>query len=146
MVTYYEMMGDGRVGRFTTDQDAARDAGLVLSTERNVVQGWNGCWYFEGEVPPRRYCAQDYDDALEEHLMSERVARGYTSRSPAEYAGSSNERWAQDAADWVAHVTAVMEYGLGIENMAKAGEDVPGLSEFRDGLPRIAWTFKEAGR
>ena len=50
-------------------------------------------------VPTPQATAADYDNAMEAHLKAERIARGYTTREPSDYAGSSVPRWSQDAAD-----------------------------------------------
>ena len=83
----------------------------------------------------------DYDKAVEDHLLAERIERGYTSREPSDYSGSSVHRWAQDAADWIAHRDAVMLYALQVLNDFEAGRPVPTLDEFRAILPKITWTF-----
>ena len=85
----------------------------------------------------------DYDKAMEAHLLAERTARGYTSREPSDYAGSSVPRWAQDAVDWIAHRDAVMLYGLEVQNRYAESGSAPALEEFREALPKIRWSFKE---
>lgn len=82
-----------------------------------------------------------YDDAIEEHLLAERSARGYTVREPSLYLNSSNERWASDARDWVAHVDAVMAYGLEVQNQFTATGEAPDLEEFKSGIPKIEWSI-----
>ena len=57
-----------------------------------------------------------YDAAIEEHLLAERSARGYTVREPSVYRNSSNERGASDARDGVAHVDEGMSYGREVHN------------------------------
>ena len=81
----------------------------------------------------------DYDKAVEDHLLAERIARGYTTREPSDYAGSSVPRWAQDAADWIAHRDTVMLYALQVLNDFEAGLPVPTLAEFKAVLPKIQW-------
>lgn len=140
-MTYSELDGSngGTIGRYTTDADCAAECGFQFSSKRAVV--WvDDKPYLEGLAPAHVVTVADYDAAMEAHLKAEQVARGYTTRSPNEYANSTNTRWAQDAADWVAHVTAVMEYALEIENRHAAGETVPTLDEFKAALPRIQWT------
>lgn len=83
-----------------------------------------------------------YDEAIEEHLLAERSARGYTVREPSLYLNSSNERWASDARDWVAHVDAVMAYGLEVQNQFAETGEAPGLEEFRVGIPKITWSIE----
>jgi len=86
----------------------------------------------------------DFDAEMERHLYEERVARGYTTREPDAYLNSSVPRWAQDARDWVAHRDAVMGYALTLMNQVDDGErDAPTMAEFRAGLPRIQWSFKD---
>ena len=89
------------------------------------------------EPPPT---LADYDAAMEAHLKAEREARGYTLREPSDYAGSSVERWAQDAADWIAHRDAVMLYALDVLNHVEAGDPAPTLDEFKNALPVIEWS------
>ena len=84
----------------------------------------------------------DYDSAMERHLRSEREARGYTTREPDVYLSSSNERWSQDAKDWVSHRDSVMEYALNLMNSVLDGSvEPPTVEEFIDGLPKITWTI-----
>lgn len=102
--------------------------------------------------PMARYVAEedpkttleDYDTAMEEHLLAERSARGYTTREPDMYTGSEVPRWAADAADWKKHRDAVMLYALEIMNAVQSGErEPPTLDEFVAGLPNIVWTYNE---
>ena len=85
----------------------------------------------------------DYDKAVEDHLLAERTERGYTSREPSDYAGSSVPRWAQDATDWIAHRDAVMLYALEVMNRYSETGEAPSLADFRSALPSITWTFGE---
>ena len=140
MKTYYEIVG-GRIGRTSNSKAIAKTLGLDKETDREIVFGYDGFHYFKGEEPPRPVTFADYDNAMEAHLDAEKAARGYTKREPSDYAGSSNPRWAQDAADWIAHRDEVMAYGLEVENKAKRGEPVPTLDEFKAALPVIQWTF-----
>ncbi len=89
------------------------------------------------EIPPT---LADYDRAMEAHLTSARVARGYTAREPDCYANSSNPRWKQDAADWIAFRDSVMEYGLAVMNEYSATGKAPTLEDFKKGLPVIKWS------
>ena len=87
----------------------------------------------------------DFDAAMEEHLRTEREARGYTTREPDAYINSSVPRWAQDARDWVEHRDAVMAYALALINAVESGQrQPPTMAEFKAGLPTITWTFVEA--
>ena len=102
---------------------------------------WVRTWRYEDAPSPM---LAEYDAAMEDHLVQERVARGYTTREPDAYLASANPRWAQDARDWVAHRDAVMAYALALINGVQAGTSAqPTLSEFRAGLPRITWSYQE---
>ncbi|MCQ2299963.1 MAG: hypothetical protein MJZ81_07570 [Bacteroidales bacterium] len=143
MTTYFERLPDGTVGRNTCMAEYAKRLGLELTTDRGIVYGYDGRRYVAGEEPVRPMSVADYDFAMEDFLRSEQIARGYTTRSPSEYASSTNERWAQDARDWSAHLTDVMEYALRIENDVAAGRiSPPTLAEFLNGIPKITWTME----
>ena len=142
MIRYYELREDGHIGLWTESEEVAQSLGLTLTTDREIVYGYDGNMYFAGDEPQRPITFADYDNAMEAHLDAEKAERGYTKREPSDYKGSSNPRWAQDAEDWIAHRDEVMAYGLEIENKAKRGEPVPTLDEFKAGLPVIHWTVE----
>jgi hypothetical protein len=80
---------------------------------------------------------------MEDYLRSVRSDRGYTTREPDDYFGSSNPRWAQDAKDWVAFRDAVMTYALEVINeYAKTG-NAPTLAEFKANFPKMVWTYQK---
>ena len=85
----------------------------------------------------------DYDKAMEDHLLAERSARGYTTREPSDYKDSTVPRWAQDASDWIAHRDAVMLYGLEVMNHYEETGEAPTIEEFKAALPVIVWSFTE---
>lgn len=115
----------------------------------------NGGFLYTGECQPGDRIATEadvaaivaavvkkYDDAIEEHLLAERSARGYTVREPSLYLNSSNERWASDAQDWVAHVDSVMSYGLDVQNKFAETGEAPDLEDFKAGIPKIEWSIE----
>lgn len=106
----------------------------VKSGKKRLVQ--SGTLVLE-DIPPT---LADYDAIIEKYLTAVRVARGYTTREPDCYANSSNPRWKQDAADWIAFRDAVMEYGLAVMNEYSATGKAPTLEEFKKGLPVIKWS------
>jgi hypothetical protein len=112
---------------------------------RAVPDGYDlsdGKWVRKWRVEPIAYTEADYDAAMEDYLREVRIARGYTTREPDDYFGSSNQRWAQDAKDWVAFRDAVMTYALEVINeYAKTG-NAPSIKEFKESLPKITWTFQ----
>jgi hypothetical protein len=119
------------------------------ATHYAVATGWTrdgDTWrrvYEVREVPPPTLA--DFDAAMEEHLRTERAARGYTTREPDAYINSSVPRWAQDARDWVAHRDGVMAYALALINAVESGQrQPPTMAEFEAGLPTITWTFVES--
>lgn len=141
-MTFYKIV-DGSISSSTKNGEIAAKFGLDRMTEKEIVYGYDGKLYIEGEEPERPSTFKDYDNAMEAHLDAEKSERGYTKREPSDYRGSSNPRWAQDADDWISHRDAVMEYGLDIENKAKRGETVPTLDEFKANLPKIVWTYQD---
>lgn len=102
---------------------------------------WHRRWrYVDAPMPT----LDEYDAAMEDYLVQERSARGYTTREPTAYLTSGNARWASDARDWVAHVDAVMAYALELINAVQSGQRTPPtMAEFRAGLPQITWSFSE---
>lgn len=102
---------------------------------------WHRTWrYVDAPLPT----LDEYDAAMEDHLIQERSVRGYTTREPTAYLASGNARWAADARDWVAHVDAVMAYALTLINGVQAGTIAqPTLAEFRANLPQITWSYQE---
>lgn len=102
---------------------------------------WHRRWrYVDAPLPT----LDEYDAAMEDHLLQERSARGYTTREPDAYLSSANSRWAQDARDWVAHRDAVMAYALELINDVQARTiPQPTLAEFRANLPQITWSYQE---
>lgn len=84
----------------------------------------------------------DYDATMEAHIAAARIARGYTTREPDAYLNSRNERWAQDAEDFIDFRDKVMEYGLAVQNEYAATGKAPSLDNFKAGLPQINWTIR----
>ena len=111
-----------------------------------VADGYDlkdGKWVKLWKVEPIVYTEADYDNAMEDYLRFVRVERGYTTREPDDYFGSSNPRWSQDAKDWVAFRDAVMTYALGVINEYAATGNAPTLAEFKAGFPKMVWTYQE---
>lgn len=100
-------------------------------------------WHRKWRVEPIVYTEADYDQAMEDYLRSVRSERGYTTREPDDYFGSSNPRWAQDAKDWVAFRDAVMTYALEVINTYTKTGNAPTLAEFKAGFPKMVWSYTE---
>ena len=97
-------------------------------------------WYEFKPLPVHEQTVDDYNHAVENHLMDERMARGYDTREPSLYINSSIPRWKQDAEDWIRHVDMVMSFALATLNAWKETGKVMSLDEFREALPKIEWT------
>ena len=100
-------------------------------------------WVRKWKVEPIVYTPDDYDQAMEDYIREVRIARGYTTREPDDYFGSSNPRWAQDAKDWVAFRDAVMTYALDVINTYAKTGNAPTLAEFKAGFPKMVWSYTE---
>lgn len=103
----------------------------------------DGKWARKWRVEPITYSVEDYDAAMEDYLREVRYERGYTTREPDDYFGSSNPRWAQDAKDWVAFRDAVMTYALDIINTYTKTGNAPTLAAFKAGFPKMVWSYTE---
>jgi hypothetical protein len=115
---------------------------------RAIPDGYDlkdGKWVRKWRVEPITHTVNDYDSAMEDYLRQVRSERGYTTREPDDYFGSSNPRWSQDAKDWVAFRDAVMTYALDVINAYTKTGNAPTLAEFKAGFPRIVWTYEEEG-
>ena len=103
----------------------------------------DGKWARKWRIEPITYSVEDYDAAMEDYLREVRIARGYTTREPDDYFGSSNPRWAQDAKDWVAFRDAVMTYALDLINTYPKTGNAPTLAAFKAGFPKMVWSYAE---
>lgn len=101
----------------------------------------DGKWVRKWRIEPITYSVEDYDATMEDYLREVRYERGYTTREPDDYFGSSNPRWAQDAKDWVAFRDAVMTYALDIINTYTKTGNAPSLAAFKAGFPKMVWSY-----
>ena len=51
MITYYELLPDNTIGRSTPFEKTAKDLGLTLTTDKEIIYGYNGKRYFKGDEP-----------------------------------------------------------------------------------------------
>ena len=118
----------------------------VDAEHRAVPDGYalqDGKWARKWRIEPITYSVEDYDAAMEDYIREVRIARGYTTREPDDYFGSSNPRWAQDAKDWVAFRDAVMTYALDVINTYSKTGNAPTLAAFKAGFPKMVWSYAE---
>lgn len=144
---YAAMVDENGISRPAYPRDEASFiAPTVNEGYRAVPNGYdvvNGKWVKLWKVEPIVYTEADYDNAMEDYIREVRIARGYTTREPDDYFGSSNPRWAQDAKDWVAFRDAVMTYALDVINTYTKTGNAPTLSEFKAGFPKMVWSYTE---
>lgn len=48
---YYELLPDGTIGQSTTNEKIAKEIGLTLTTNKEIVYAYNGKRYFKGTEP-----------------------------------------------------------------------------------------------
>ena len=132
------------IGAYPREETSVMPA--VDEEHRAVPDGYDlkgGKWVRKWRVEPIVYTVEDYDAAMEDYLREVRYERGYTTREPDDYLGSSNPRWAQDAKDWVAFRDAVMTYALDIINTYTKTGNAPTLAAFKAGFPKMVWSCAE---
>ena len=130
------------IGAYPREETSVMPA--VDDEHRAVPDGYElkgGKWVRKWRVEPIVYTVEDYDAAMEDYLREVRYERGYTTREPNDYLGSSNPRWAQDAKDWVAFRDAVMTYALDIINTYTKTGNAPTLAAFKAGFPKMVWSY-----
>ena len=50
---FYELLEDGTIGRSTLSQKVAQSLGLTLTTDCEIVYGYDGKRYFKGDEPDK---------------------------------------------------------------------------------------------
>lgn len=133
------------IGAYPRDE-ASFTLPQVDKEHRAVPDGYalqDGKWTRKWRIEPITYSVEDYDAAMEDYIREVRFERGYTTREPDDYFGSSNPRWAQDAKDWVAFRDAVMTYALDIINTYTKTGNAPTLAAFKAGFPKMVWSYTE---
>lgn len=51
MKKFYELLSDGTIGRSSPSERVATSLGLTLTTDQEIVYGYDGKRYFKGEEP-----------------------------------------------------------------------------------------------
>lgn len=114
----------------------------TISGETVIVPSFTVIESDPGADPSIQHALKQYDNAMEQYLKSVREDRGYTFREPSDYALSQNERWHQDALDWIAFRDNVMEYAFNVMNSYQLSGTIVSLEDFMSGMPTIQWTFE----
>ena len=73
MTLYYEILKNGHIGRSTNSPKLAEKYGFTLSTEKEIVFGWDGNYYFEDEVPPKPTPTREEQEALRAEAYQQEV-------------------------------------------------------------------------
>lgn len=73
MTLYYEILENGHIGRSTNSPKIAEKYGFTLSTEKEIVFGWDGNYYLEDEVPPKPAPTKEEQEALREEAYRQEV-------------------------------------------------------------------------
>jgi len=116
MTEYYQLLEDGTIGMSTPFEDVAKDLGLELTTDREIVYGWNGKRYFKGEEPAKPQEMIDAEIDAGKVAIREEMIDKYTIRRMRKMA---NHTWTdEDEAEYLAldaKVTGMIEekYGIG---------------------------------
>lgn len=103
----------------------------------------DGKWIKKWDIEEVKYSYSDYNNAVENYIKEVRKERGYTDREPTAYMYSSNPRWASDARDWAKFLDEVMLYALPILNEFSNTGNAPTMGDFKQGFPKIIWTYTE---
>lgn len=80
----------------------------------------------------------EYEEIVESYLLNIRNERGYNVRQPDAYINSSNQRWKQDAIDYIQFRDKCLQYVFQIcNNNIQLTQD-----ELLQQLPKIKWTIE----
>lgn len=112
---------------------------IIIDTLGPIPQGYSTKM---PEIPKPPLTVKDFDIELQTYIKNVRVARGYTTRQPDAYLNSKNERWKQDALDFIDFRDACMEYALNLYNNFQESNITITLQQFKQNLPKIKWTFE----
>lgn len=93
MMTYYELLEDGTIGRSTPNKDLAGLLGFYLCTEKEIVYGYNGKRYFKGNEPAQpEPTAEEKVAELEARYQMTRWQREGILSEPEKYSPLTVER------------------------------------------------------
>lgn len=113
MKEYYQLLEDGTIGMSTPFEDIAKDLGLDLVTENEIVYAWNGKRYFKGEEPERPAPTKEEIDEQKAAMRVQLIDR-YTLRRIRKIA---NHTWTEaDEEEYLnldATVTGIIEEKFG---------------------------------
>lgn len=127
----------------TNNKDVWTTGSVFLGNQDNITN-WKEITLKEYEKYKNKEIVSflDFDKEMENYLLEIRTQRGYTTREPTDYINSTNERWKQDAIDWIQFRDAVISYTQNIINDNTIYTNIL-LDEFKANLPVITWTFND---
>ena len=73
MTLYYEILENGHIGRSTNSSKLAEKYGFTLSTEKEIVYGWDGNYYLKDDVPPKPAPTREEQEALRAEAYRQEV-------------------------------------------------------------------------
>lgn len=92
MTLWYELLKDGTIGRSTNSEKVAQKDGLTLTTQENIVYGYDGKRYLESECPEPPAPTHDEISKLRENYRKEHIDSKTAERSRK----MANQTWTSD--------------------------------------------------
>jgi hypothetical protein len=145
-MTYYTLNPDGGIA-CSADTPWTQDGAEILTTDREIVRGYDGRLYLAGEEPvkPPELALQErsaaFTNAIQQRLDDFARTRNYDNiMSAATYATSTVPKFAAEGQYAVAARDATWAKGYEILGAVLAGErPMPTLDEVMAELPALAW-------
>lgn len=79
MTVWYELLEDNTIGMSTPSEKVAKNLGLTLTTDREIIYGCDGKRYFKGDEPPIPPKTEDEIDKEKAAIYAEKIDQ-YTLR------------------------------------------------------------------
>ena len=98
---FYELLEDGTIGRSTLSEKVAKSLGLTLTTDKEIVYGYDGKRYFKGEEPLPPAPTKEEISALREQAYIKEVDVLHAQKDRKTILGSWTE---EDEANYIAEV------------------------------------------
>lgn len=98
---FYELLEDGTIGRSTPSEKVAKSLGLTLTTDKEIVYGYDGKRYFKGEEPLPPTPTKEEISALREQAYIKEVDVLHAQKDRKTILGTWTE---EDEANYIAEV------------------------------------------